>query len=150
MGYTTDFEGRFELNKKLTPTLKTFLTKFNQSRRMARKLPKKYGIEGEFFVDGKGSFGQDNDASVIDNNRPPKTQPGLWCQWTPSEDGKGIEWDGGEKFYEYIPWLEYIIKNFLAPKGYVLNGTVKWQGEEMGDRGKIMVKDNVVTSQVLE
>jgi hypothetical protein len=57
----------------------------------------------------------------------------------------GIEWDGGEKFYDYVEWLEYIINNFLAPKGYVLNGECPYQGEDSDDVGKIVVKDNVVT-----
>jgi hypothetical protein len=32
--------------------------------------------------------------------------PGFWCQWVPSADGCGIEWDGGEKFYAYDKWLQ--------------------------------------------
>lgn len=76
--------------------------------------------------------------------------PSFWCQWMPSEDGNSIEWDGGEKFYEYTAWLKYIIDHFLEPKGYVLNGKVKWQGEEMDDRGELTVVDNVVTEKELE
>lgn len=146
MGYTTDFEGCFKLNKKLDKKTLEFLQKFSETRRMARKLPKEFGIEGEFFVDGKGSFGQDDDKSIIDHNRPPKTQPSLWCQWIPSQDGKFLEWDGGEKFYEYIDWIEYIIKNFLEPKGYVLNGEVRWRGEDFNDAGTIVVKKNKVST----
>jgi hypothetical protein len=55
-----------------------------------------------------------------------------------------IEWDTGEKFYSYIEWLEYIIYNFLAPKGYVLNGSVEWYGEDRADVGTIVVKSNIV------
>ena len=101
--------------------------------------------EAEYFVGGVGDFGQDDDPSVIDHNDPPKNQPGLWCQWVPSADGGGIEWNGGEKFYYYVEWLNYIIKNFLIPWGLVLNGTVKWRGEDFDDAGKILVKDNVVS-----
>ena len=144
MGYTTDFDGRFELNKKLTQKLQDYLTKFSETRRMARKLPKKYGVEGEFYVDGGGDFGQDREPDIINYNQPPITQPGLWCQWVPSEDSMGIEWNGGEKFYHYTEWLNYIVENFLKPEGYVLNGTVSWQGEGGGDVGVIEVKDNLV------
>ena len=73
--------------------------------------------------------------------------PGIWCQWIPTNDKEGIEWDGNEKFYEYIEWLKYLIKNFLSPKGYVLNGEVEWDGEERGDTGKIIVKDNIVETK---
>jgi hypothetical protein len=55
-----------------------------------------------------------------------------------------IEWDTGEKFYDYVEWLEYIIYNFLAPKGYVLNGNVEWYGEDRADVGTIVVKSNIV------
>lgn len=146
MGYTTDFKGRFNLNRVLDGELFIFLKKFAETRRMARQLPPKYGVEGEFYVDGKGDFGQDKDTSIIDYNNPPRTQPGLWCQWTPTEDGKGIEWDGGEKFYSYVEWLKYIIVNFLAPNGYILNGSVEWSGEEQGDVGVINVTNNVVNA----
>lgn len=172
MGYTIDFNGSFKLNKTLDETTKTFLEKFAEIRHMVRKVGPEYGIEGEFYVAGTGDFGQDKDKNIVDYDTPPSTQPGLWCQWVPTEDGNYIEWDGsekfynyvvtrdggyhrnlesewdgGEKFYNYVEWLEYIIRNFLAPKGYVLNGTVQWQGEGIGDVGRIVVKDNVVRTQ---
>ncbi len=145
MGYTTDFKGQFNLNKPLTPEDRTFLLNFSETRRMARNVEPKYGVEGEFYVDGGGSFGQERDASIIDYNRPPRTQPGLWCHWVPTENGNGLGWNGTEKFYYYVEWLEYIIKNFLAPKGYMLSGTVEFQGEDVVDHGWIVVKDNVVS-----
>jgi hypothetical protein len=145
MGYTTDFSGRFELDKPLAPKMKKFLTLLNETRRMKRNVDEAFGIEGEFFVFGTGSFGQGNDANIVDFNQQPSTQPSLWCQWVPNEDGTAIEWDGGEKFYAYSEWLFYIINKILAPNGYTLNGTVVWQGEETGDVGKIHVVNNVVT-----
>lgn len=105
---------------------------------------KDFGVEGEFFVDGDGDFGQGDGGHVLDHNEPPKTQPGLWCKWTPTDDGKGIEWDGREKFYHYVEWLQYIISNVLEPKGYKLTGTVEWQGEDNNDRGQIVVKNNKI------
>ena len=145
MGYTTDFSGRFELDKPLAPKMKKFLTMLNETRRMKRNVDEAFGIEGEFFVFGTGSYGQDNDSTIVDFNQQPSTQPSLWCQWVPNEDGTAIEWDGGEKFYAYSEWLFYIINKILAPNGYTLNGTVVWQGEETGDVGKIHVVNNVIT-----
>lgn len=155
MGYTTDFDGAFVLNKKLDSVTHDFLTKLAETRRMKRNAaalqgdPEKYGFhtwgaEGEFFVDGGGSFGQDRDSSIVDYNMPPRGQPGLWCQWIPTADGMGLVWDQGEKFYNYVQWLEYIIAKVLAPRGYVLNGVVDWQGEESEDFGQIKVEDNTV------
>lgn len=144
MGYTTDFEGRFKLNRKLKKKDQEFLTKFAETRRMARNVGPEFGVEGEFYVDGKGFAGQDSDETILDYNRPPRTQPGLWCQWVPSEDGQFLQWDGSEKFYNYVEWLKYLIDKILAPRGYKLNGVVGWQGEDRGDIGKIEVVDNVV------
>lgn len=70
--------------------------------------------------------------------------PGSWCQWVPTEDGTGIEWDGTEKFYSYTEWLEYLVEHFLKPWGLVLSGSVVWHGEESGDSGVIYAKDNRV------
>jgi hypothetical protein len=121
-----------------------------------KKDPKEvYGHEGEFFAKDDGNFGQGDDGSVIDHNCPPgqkgfaqgeveKGQPGLWCQWEISEDGTELFWDGGEKFYNYIAWLKYIIKNFFIPWGIFANGEIEWQGEERDDIGKIKVKNNEI------
>jgi len=68
----------------------------------------------------------------------------LWCKWAPTKDGTGIEWNGIEKFYNYVEWLEYLIVNFLGPWGYQLNGEVKYQGEDPGDFGIIEVTNNTV------
>lgn len=129
------------------------------------------GQDGAFFVGGKGFHGQDEDASVIDPNTPPgqvegygmeiyaineklmaesRVQPSLWCQWTLNDANDKLVWDGGEKFYHYVEWLKYMIENFFKPWNYVLNGKVKWQGEEMDDRGEMIVENNVVTTRILE
>ncbi|GIV43869.1 MAG: hypothetical protein KatS3mg035_0992 [Bacteroidia bacterium] len=149
MGYTTDFLGSFKLNKPLSPKMKEFLTKFAETRRMARKQPEMYGVEGEFYVDSHsdGQMGQSRTSDIIDYNNPPITQPGLWCQWVPNENGTAIEWDCGEKFYYYTEWLMYLIHKILAPNGYVLNGQVTWQGEETGDVGEIYVENNKVFTE---
>ena len=70
-----------------------------------------------------------------------------YCQWKPTKDGWSIEWDGGEKFYSYVEWLEYIIENFLKIWGYTLDGEVQYSGEEVGDCGVLLVKGNVVSKQ---
>lgn len=162
MGYHTDFYGEFNLDKPLTQAQKNYLNAFASTRRMARKqsiasklddplriavqLP--IGKEGGYFVGGKGHAGQDEDDSITEYNNPPRGQPSLWCQWVPSDDGTTIVWDGGEKFYEYTAWIEYLIEHFLKPWGYVLSGEVEWQGEERDDRGMIVVDNNVVKIKV--
>jgi|SRR5581483_2723508 len=159
MGYDTDFRGYFRFDKPLTAAQIAYLTKFSEMRRMKRNndvlvnipdpireavnLP--LGTEGEYFVNGKGFAGQNHDESVIDGNNPASTQPGLWCNWIPNKKGSILKWNETEKFYYYIPWLKYLIENFIKPWGYVLNGKVRWYGEDPTDHGVINVKDNVVT-----
>jgi hypothetical protein len=164
MGYTTDFTGAFQLDKPLTDAHRAYLAKFSDTRRMKRVadltgqrpdalrlavgLP--VGAEGEYFVGAEDSYGQEHSKDVMDYNRPPKTQPGLWCQWVPNEAGTEIEWNGSEKFYNYKEWLEYIISNFLKPWGYTLNGKVEWQGEDSGDIGVLVVNNNEVSTEALK
>lgn len=147
MGYTTDFSGKLKFNKQLSLDDHIFLTKFANTRRMARNVDAKYGVEGEFYVDGTGMMGQGNDDNIIDHNRHPRTQPGLWCQWVPTEDGWYLEWDGNEKFYDYVEWLQYLISKVLEPRGYVLNGEIDWSGEEDDDQGTIVVLNNEVSTR---
>jgi len=143
MGYTTDFWGEFVLDKPLTDKDYRFLIKLSQTRRMARNI-EGYGVEGEFYVDGEGDYGQANEDNIVNYNKPPSTQPSLWLHWTPGEDGKSIVWDGGKKFYEYLEWLKYLVKSILEPRGYVLNGKVHYQGEDPDDFGYIVTENNVV------
>ena len=162
MGYTTDFFGRFDLDRKLDEAHREYLQKFADTRRMKRSssiadsvpdpvraavgLP--VGSQGEYFVGAVGEFGMDDDPevsrSIVDHNEPPLNQPGLWCQWVPSSDGMHIQWNGTEKFYNYIEWLKYIIENFLMPWGYVLNGSIDYEGENRMDRGHIIVQNNQI------
>lgn len=161
MGYSTDFSGNFSLNTPLAANHAAYLRKFAETRRMERKqtiaskLPDPIreaaglpiGKQGAYFVGGGGDFGQGTDASVVNSNVAPDGQPGLWCQWVPTENDDGIEWDGGEKFYDYTEWLAYIIEHFLQPWGYILNGEVEWFGEDRDDRGKIVVENNTISTK---
>lgn len=157
MGYTTYFDGAFEFDKPVTDELKGYINKFSGTRRMMRDNNKikelfpnwmelcfngELGKNGEYFVKDDGYYGQTMDDSIIDYNRA-GNQPGLWCQWI-INDNNELVWDEGEKFYHYVEWLEYLIKHFFAPSGYVLNGTVFYEGEDSCDFGKIIVTDNVV------
>jgi len=139
MGYTTTFDVGFGIVPPLAKTDLEFLKKFNETRRMKRVgMAPEFGVDGEFYVGG------DEHLNCTDGNEPPSTQPGLWCQWVPTDDGCYLRWDEGEKFYEYVPWLVYLIAKVLKPRGYIVNGECTWEGEESDDRGKIVVKDNMV------
>lgn len=147
MGYTTDFLGKLDFNKPLSDKMFNYLKLFSETRRMKRNVSDVFGIEGEFFVFGSDDWGHNQEKNIVDYNQPPSTQPGLWLQWIPTEDKLSLEWDGNEKFYSYTEWLVYLIHKILAPNGYVLNGTIQWQGEGNGDVGEIFVENNRVYTQ---
>lgn len=150
MGYTTEFEGRIEITPPLNAEEIEYLKKFNQSRRMHR-------TNGPYFAEPGDDFGQDHLPDIVNYNRPDPSQPGLWCGWEPTEDGTAIVWDGGEKFYHSVEWMQYLIEHFLKPAclaklplpflqaNHVLNGRIDAQGEEDGDRWTLVVQDNKVT-----
>lgn len=148
MGYTTEFSGQIDITPPLSEEEIAYLKKFNRTRRMN-------STKGPYYVDRGGDFGQSHDADVIAYNDPPEGQPGLWCQWTPTDDGMAIEWDGGEKFYDSPEWMQYLIDHFIghAPiagpqlpflKTHTLNGRIEAEGEEAGDRWLLIVENNVV------
>lgn len=166
MGYTTEFEGCYRISQPINKKLINFINNLSSTRRMKRDVQKIteifpdwaercydgiLGKEGEFFINDIKGFGQARDNSIIDYNRPPRTQPGLWCQWVIKPDEKiteekdwydvVLEWNGGEKFYDYVKWLQYIIDNFFKD-GTVLNGVTLAVGEETNDATWIVVVDN--------
>lgn len=106
------------------------------------------GFTGAFELDKQLSL--DDYRFLIEYNKTrhekEEGQPedSYWCQWVPTEDGRGIKWDEGEKFYYYVEWLQYLIDRILQPKGYNLTGEVTYQGETASDFGKLIIKDSVV------
>jgi len=155
MGYTTDFEGEFNLtfnDESKREHVTNLVNGLASTRRMARDLSKisdkldhpveYYGVEGEFYYGGGGMMGQDDDNSVLNHNVPSTTQPGLWLQWV--IEGDILKWDGSEKFYAYIEWLQYLIDNVFVTNNVVLSGSVDWFGEDRDDTGSLIATDNKV------
>jgi len=155
MGYTTEFMGAFEIYPPLKENHKKYLYHFSDTRRMTRDESKTIllsdpirtyanlpiGSQGQYYV------GDSEGKDVTDIYTPARPMPGLWCNWTPNEEGDKLLWNQAEKFYNYIPWLTYLIKHFLKPWNYTLSGINIWQGEDPDDTGIIFVKNNVVNSQ---
>lgn len=151
MGYTTDFAGQINIEPPLNAAEIKYLKAFNESRRMDREY-------GPYFVGGSGYMGGNDTDKIYDHNRPHPSQPGLWCQWTVTEDGTAIVWDGGEKFYHSEKWMHYIITHFLSSTAlakqeeanwfkdftfnHVCNGTIHAVGKDDGDVWDLVVKDN--------
>jgi hypothetical protein len=174
MGYHTNFEGEFTFDRPVEAEQAAYIKKFSTTRRMKRDpavcggmadpdreavgLP--VGPDGCYFTGGLGFHGQDDDPSVVDGNTPPGQaplgtrnrggeipeirQPGLWCGWVVGDDQQSLVWNGREKFYSYVEWLEYLIHHFFIPWGYKLNGQVGWIGENEDDRRVITCQNNRV------
>ena len=160
MGHTTVFRERFELDRPLAPEHAAYLSRFADTRRMKRAQimlndlpdPLRTGVglplgrQGGYFVAGEAANDPledwEGDPSVVDDSEPPVGQPGLWCDWVPTADLSGIEWNGREKFYRYEAWLNYLIMHFLKPWGYTLHGRVAWRGQDRGRKGEIHVAHN--------
>jgi hypothetical protein len=163
MGYTTTFEGEWKIEPALTPEHRAYLKEFSEVRHMDRdvayttKRPDPLreavglplGVGAGYFVNGEGfGKGERGDplvhepnarCGILDGNKPPAGQPGLWCKWEPNENGTTMRWSGIEKFYDYEEWIQYLMDHFLTPWGYKLSGRVDYQGENEDDKGFIMI-----------
>lgn len=118
MGYTTDFYGEIKIEPPILTKHANTINRFADIRHEDNPL-KEYGVRTTAWAD-------------------------YYCQWVINSKGN-LEWDRGEKFYNYRQWLQYLIDKFFQPWGYKLNGQIEWQGEDHFDRGLIIVKDNRVS-----
>lgn len=80
------------------------------------------------------------DPSLIPND----SKPSSYMQWVPSETMNAIVWDGGEKFYDYDLWMQWLLF-WLSSKGIQASGELRWRGESSDDIGLIHVLDGVMT-----
>ena len=125
MGYTTEFQGFFILDRPLSQIQAKEIREFMAKRHNAYKM-------------GPGGRSMENEADYA---------PSFYCQWELTEDNQRIQWDHGEKFYGYTEWLRILITRFFEPWGYLMNGSVKWRGEDFEDIGKITVRNNQVITR---
>lgn len=157
MGYTTTFKGVIAVEPPLNPQEIAYLRRFARSRRMDRE-------RGPYYC----GDGEDED-DILDHDEPPPGQPGLWCKWEPTDDGRGIAWNKAEKFYEAQKWMAYLVRTFLVPGAalaaelaapvpgrhyapefahftfdHVVNGLIKARGEDRGDAWHLVVLDGEV------
>jgi hypothetical protein len=136
MGYTTDFDGVFLLDKPLKQKHAKYLTAFAQTRRMKRDeditseredpirvaagLP--VGKDGGYFVGEDGYMGQNMGMGVIGHDQP-EGQPGPWCQWVPlhsehpystpdiedeDEDWEGFDCIGWDQGEKFYHYVEWL------------------------------------------
>ena len=159
MGYTTWFEGGLTPNKPFKKEFVNYINAFSEKWHEPEdvEIIKRFdpdwakhcldgnlGPYGMYYVGNfdEGSFNK----GIIDRSAAKGyTCPGYRCDWCINEEAGVVEWNGGEKFYQYTDWLIYLIENFFEPAGYILNGEFIWIGEDSEDRGKISVVNNKVS-----
>lgn len=121
MGYTTTFEGHFNIKPNLTIAQVKEVNDFCSRRH------------------DDGQVGASPDSGGI------RGAPGIWCDYEVSPCGDLITWNGNEKSYSMEKWLGVLIKKFFVPHGQVLDGQMKATGEQPGDNWLLVCKDNVVS-----
>lgn len=142
MGYTTEFSGSFYVKNGKTIDEKTIrlLRAFDHNSHDYAQVKKEFQI---FLTEMKSN-------GTLDPNEPYEENHDGYNQWTIQNlryfgrEFQSIRWDGVEKFYGYVAWLEHIIKYLFAPSGYIIEGNVKYFGEDDYDMGFIKVENNVV------
>ncbi|MFD6884346.1 hypothetical protein [Rhodococcus sp. NPDC060084] len=140
--YSARFDGRFEVSPPLNAGEIEFLRAFAGP------------------ASGRHNAGRDG--------LPTRGRPMSWCQWTPTDDGSALVWDGDEHFFRHAEWLAYLIDSFLSPRArmrrvlrgrrdrfpevlshftfdHVVDGVVSVQSSS-GEEEWITVRDNVVQS----
>jgi hypothetical protein len=79
-----------------------------------------------------------------DSSKAEGKHPNGYLQWVPNVELDSIVWDGNEKFYDYIEWMEWIIC-FMETLGIDTNGIIHWGGEDPYDIGVITIEDGKLT-----
>jgi hypothetical protein len=113
MGYTTIFDGRLKLSKKLTDNE---LIDYHNNW-----LEPRHTIHDDKYTTGR------------------EDAPSIWLKWNiyEEEGDHYLEWTGAEKFYGYYKWLQLIVEKFLEPKKIYLQGKITYSGEDNVDAGLI-------------
>lgn len=154
MGYSTWFDGELTPNKPFKKEFINYINAFSEKLHEPRDVEiikrsdpdwTKHCLDGNLGPYGMYYVGDFKEGTIDRSAAKGYTCPGYWCNWYINEETGVVEWDGGDKFYQYTDWLIYLIENFFEPAGYILNGEFFWTGEESEDRGKISVINNKVS-----
>jgi len=92
-------------------------------------------------------------------------QPGYWCQWVPCPHGCCLTWDGNEKFYAGLAWLQYLIDHVLRRGVWAqgsgddqvadfsfdhrMNGRIVGEQQDLPELILLEVRDDVVERHLL-
>jgi hypothetical protein len=140
MGYKTTFTGELTITPPLSVKFIQYLRIFVKKRHFCMKQTNSdLGTEGEFSLD----LISETDDNVLDYNKPPGTQPSLWCDWFLSNNGARIYPIDGNN-YRYAEWLIYLNEHFFTVMNNKLSGQISWQGEHHNDHGIIQIDNGII------
>ena len=143
MGYTTIWHGKLAVKPPLPRAVTRYLTHFFERRHVL--MSPNHHEQGAFEVDHLPPHEvSEEPLDVVDWNRPPPSQPFMWCDWEIDPLGGSLTVKRPRN-YRSIEWLEYIIWKFISPYHCVVSGTMTWRGEEVGDEGCLHVEGNTIT-----
>lgn len=108
-----------------------YTTKFSGAITLSRKLTLKEAREWMTLYESDGPY-PDQEGMPLGR-----------LQWVPSFTLDAIVWDGQEKFYDYVEWMQWLL-GWLTLKGIVANGALYWSGENITDHGEIIVENSTV------
>jgi hypothetical protein len=69
---------------------------------------------------------------------------GYSCDWELNDDLRSITWNGMEKFYDYVEWMQHIVDSLKSEFDVDVTGTVYYWGESHDDHGVLKVVDGKV------
>ena len=158
MGVQTEYLGHIDVVPSLNEAERNYLHRFARSRRC-------YRPEGPYAVDPHNPHDDNSDAAVELYNTLATGQPSYWCDWEPCPEGCCISWNGLEKFYSALDWLEYLIDHFLRSNAHALasgdpqfsdftfdhqtNGLILGEQQDNRELFAIVVTDGSVDGAVL-
>jgi hypothetical protein len=118
MGYSTDFYGVLKTDKEIPA-------------KIAAKMRELSETDTRDITHG-------GDHSVA---RPSGGFPGFHCDFAPTDDNHGIRWNGSEKTYDAVEWIDYLVRTYLGPNGITIpdGQFLDAQGEEHGDTWRLTI-----------
>ncbi len=100
-------------------------------------------FDGKILLNGNINKELAKEINYIIKNNPSLEKPGTECRWhiINEENNFYLKWNGNKVFYDYIEWLEYIVKIFFQ-KQINANGIIIVIGEDFGDGYYIIIENN--------
>lgn len=140
-GDVTVFDGYFQIDRPLDVETEDIMDALANGRCLARDVEKLakalnmgvaeckrlYGQEGQYFLGEDETSVLPAKRNFFENNDFSGQPPHSCLRWEYHADDHTIRADDVEKHYCYQEWITLLVEDVLAPRGYVVNGTVDYE-----------------------